>query len=175
MGAGFKISAMSAAIHVFITSYQSLLAVIGVLLVIIIVLIAALVTMHLKYKSPRHRISSSSIDRDEAVRIERLLHKWVEDRRYREQDISREVVASELNTSKELLNAYFNTVLNMDFNTWRTALRIEDAKIILLDSRELPINLVGEMVGFSDRSNFHRQFTKIAGCSPKKWRESHSS
>jgi two-component system response regulator YesN len=66
-------------------------------------------------------------------------------------------------------------VLKKDFNTWRTTLRIEDAKIILLDNRELPISLVGEMVGFSDRSNFHRQFTKIAGCSPKKWRESQLS
>lgn len=152
--------------------YQSLIAVIVVLLVIIVLLAAALVYMYARYRSPRHRVNSHSIDQAEVNVIEKSLKKWVEDRRYRELDLSREDVASELNTSRELLNAYFSTVLQKDFNTWRTSLRIEDAKKILLENRELPINLVGEMVGFSDRSNFHRQFTKIAGCTPKQWRES---
>lgn len=152
--------------------YQSLIAVIVVLLVIIVLLAVAIVYMYARYRSPRHRVNSPSIDQAEVNVIEKSLKKWVEDRRYRELDLSREDVASELNTSRELLNAYFSTVLQKDFNTWRTSLRIEDAKKILLENRELPINLVGEMVGFSDRSNFHRQFTKIAGCTPKQWRES---
>ena len=42
---------------------------------------------------------------------------------------------------------------------------------MLLENKELSINIVGEMCGFSDRSNFHRQFVKIVGCSPKQWRE----
>jgi AraC-like DNA-binding protein len=163
---------MTAAAYLSLSLYQSLTAVIVVLLVIIVLLAAALVYMYTRYRLPQHRVSDSSMNQAEAKIIKKSLEKWVNDRRYREQDLSREDVALELNTSRELLNAYFSTVLHKDFNTWRTTLRVEDAKIILLENRELPINLVGEMVGFSDRSNFHRQFTKIAGCSPKTWRES---
>ena len=42
---------------------------------------------------------------------------------------------------------------------------------MLLDKKDTSINLIGEMAGFSDRSNFHRQFTRLVGCSPKKWRD----
>ncbi len=163
---------MNAAAYLSMNLYQSLIAVIVALLVIIVLLVAALVYMYKGYRSPRLKAASPSVDPAEIRRIEYALRKWVEAKRYRECNLSREAVASELNTSKDLLNAYFSTVLQKDFNTWRTSLRIEDAKKILLENRELPINLVGEMVGFSDRSNFHRQFTKIAGCSPKQWRES---
>ena len=169
MGAGFKIPAMIAAIYLSWNLYQSLIAVIVVLLVIIAVLIAALVFMYKKYRIPE---PGSSIDPDEVKRIDKALQKWVADKRYRECDLNREDIALQLNTSKEFLNAYFSSVLQIDFNTWRTILRIEDAKTILIDNKELPINLIAEMVGFSDRSNFHRQFTKIVGCTPKQWRDS---
>ena len=73
--------------------------------------------------------------------------------------------------SKDQLNSYFTHELGKDFRTWRTELRIEDAKQLLLEDRKMSTNIIGEMVGFSDRSNFHRQFTKIVGCSPKHWRD----
>ena len=104
-------------------------------------------------------------------KIKAALSAWVEQKKYREYDKSREEIAAELGTTKELLNQYFIQEMGQDFRTWRTGLRIEDAKQILLENRKVSTNIVGEMVGFSDRSNFHRQFTKIAGCSPKQWRE----
>ena len=112
------------------------------------------------------------LDKSEVKRLERALRIWVEEKRYREYSNSRDDVAGQLNTSREFLNAYITKVMKSDFNSWRTSLRIEDAKKVLLEQRDLPIHLVGEMVGFSDRSNFHRQFTKLVGCTPKQWRES---
>ena len=112
------------------------------------------------------------LDKSEVKRLEKSLRIWVEEKRYREYSISRDEVASQLNTSKEFLNLYFRRIMMADFNTWRTSLRVADAKIILLEQKELPVNLVGEMVGFSDRSNFHRQFTKMTGSTPAQWRES---
>ena len=93
-------------------------------------------------------------------------------KRFRAYDKTREEIAEELNTSKEMLHMFFATRMNVDFKTWRTRLRIEEAKTLLLDNPEMSINIVAELSGFSDRSNFHRQFTKIVGCSPKQWRES---
>ena len=104
--------------------------------------------------------------------LENALDQWVREKRYREYDKSREEIAAELGTTKELLHQYFIVNKGVDFRTWRTELRIEDAKKLLLEDKKLSTNIIGEIAGFSDRSNFHRQFTKIVGCSPKQWRES---
>ena len=113
-----------------------------------------------------------SLNDKEAARLERALQKWVDEKNYRKYDMSREDIASQLKTSKEFLHHYFLNRLGVDFKTWRTQLRIEDAKKMLLEDKKISTNLVGEMCGFSDRSNFHRQFVKIVGCSPREWRES---
>ena len=114
----------------------------------------------------------SQVTEQELNRIEHALDKWVKEKRYREYDKTREQIAKELNTSKELLHLFFVTRMSLDFKTWRTRLRIEEAKQLLIENPEMSINIVAELSGFSDRSNFHRQFTKIVGCSPKQWRES---
>ena len=114
----------------------------------------------------------SQLTEQEMGRIEHALEKWVKEKRYREYDKTREQIAKELNTTKEMLHLFFFTRMGVDFKTWRTRLRIEEAKILLLENPEMSINIVAELSGFSDRSNFHRQFTKIVGCSPKQWRES---
>ena len=114
----------------------------------------------------------SQVTEHELNRIEHALDKWVKEKRYREYDKTREQIAKELNTSKEMLHLFFVTRMSVDFKTWRTRLRIEEAKLLLLENQEMSINIVAELSGFSDRSNFHRQFTKIVGCSPKQWRES---
>ena len=66
---------------------------------------------------------------------------------------------------------YFTDRLGIDFRSWRTELRIKEAKEMLLTHKDYSINFISEVVGFSDRSNFHRQFTKSVGCSPKEWRD----
>ena len=105
-------------------------------------------------------------------RLERSIDQWVKQKKYCEYDKSREEVAKELRTTKEHLHIYFSTIKGVDFKTWRTELRVEEAKKLLLENKDVSTNIVGEAAGFSDRSNFHRQFVKIVGCSPKQWRES---
>ena len=108
----------------------------------------------------------------ELKRLERSLDKWVKQKKYSEYDKSREEVAKELGTTRELLHLYFTTRKGMDFKSWRTELRVEEAKRLLLENKELSTNVIGEISGFSDRSNFHRQFVRLVGCSPKQWRDS---
>ena len=116
--------------------------------------------------------SAPAINEAEYRKLEKALDKWVEEKRYREYDKSREQIARELNTSKEILHHYFITRKGVDFKTWRTVLRIEEAKRLLLEDKDASTNIIAEVAGFSDRSNFHRQFVKIVGCSPKQWRDS---
>lgn len=122
----------------------------------------------LKKKSPEFNDA-------EFKRIEKSLEIWVKEKRYREYDKSREDIAKELRTSKESLHMYFTTVKKIDFRTWRTELRIGEAKKLLLEDKTTSINIIGEMAGFSDRANFYRQFVKIVGCSPKEWRENNGN
>ena len=100
------------------------------------------------------------------------IEQWVADKCYCEYDNTRDQIASDLKTTKDILHLYFMTKMGIDFRTWRTGLRIEEAKRLLLENRDASINIVAEVSGFSDKSNFHRQFVKIVGCSPKQWRES---
>jgi AraC-like DNA-binding protein len=117
--------------------------------------------------------TSETVQRDEtSAGIDKALKAWVAQKRYCEYDKSREEIAAELNTTKDALHQYFVTKKGMDFMTWRTALRVEEAKRMLIENRNFSINIIGEMCGFSDRSNFHRQFVKFVGCSPRQWRES---
>ncbi len=104
-------------------------------------------------------------------KLDSALNRWVESGRYREFDKTRDEIAAELHTSKELLQTYFADK-GQDFRTWRTELRIADAKKMLLANKNISVNAIGERCGFSDRSNFHRQFQKAVGCSPKQWRDS---
>ena len=114
----------------------------------------------------------SQLTENELFRIEHALDRWVNEKKFREYDKTREQIAKELKTSKEMLHLYFVSRIGVDFKTWRTRLRIEEAKKLLMENPEMSTNIVAELSGFSDRSNFHRQFTKIVGCSPKQWRES---
>lgn len=125
-----------------------------------------------KFKQDRGgAVEQTELTDPQLMRIERSLQKWVKEKRFREYDKTREQIARELNTTKEMLHLYFTTKVGVDFKTWRTGLRIEEAKRLLLENPEMSTNIIAELSGFSDRSNFHRQFTKIVGCSPKQWRE----
>lgn len=112
-----------------------------------------------------------NVDRKFA-KLEKALEVWVDKKLYCEYDKTRDQIASELNTTKELLHLYFATKVGEDFRTWRTNLRIEEAKRLLVDNPDASINIIAEASGFSDKSNFHRQFVKLVGCSPKEWRDS---
>ena len=112
------------------------------------------------------------ISGSEIRKLQAALKQWVDKKSFREYDKSREDIARELNTTKEILHHYFISIKKVDFKTWRTELRIEEAKRLLLKDKNVSTNVIAEASGFSDRSNFHRQFVKIVGCSPKQWRDS---
>ena len=126
----------------------------------------------MKFAENEPQLSEAELTKQEMYKIERSLQKWVKEKRFREYDKTRDEIAKELNTTREMLHMYFTYRLGVDFKTWRTRLRIEEAKVLLLDNPEMSTNIVAELSGFSDRSNFYHQFTKIVGCSPKQWRES---
>ena len=72
-------------------------------------------------------------------------------------------------TGHDIYN-YFNCVLGVDFRTWLTRLRIEEAKRLMGTKKDVNISDISKEVGFSDRSNFSRQFQLYTGMTPSDWR-----
>ena len=122
-------------------------------------------------KNQRDEVDMPDVTEYEFNRLEKALAKWVKEKKYREYDRTRDDIAADLHTSKDVLHMYFDTKVGVDFRTWRTNLRIEEAKRLLLENKDASITIIAEASGFSDKSNFHRQFVKIVGCSPKEWRD----
>lgn len=122
-------------------------------------------------EAPKAVAADEQLREREFKKIEKSLDEWVAAKKYREFDKSRDEIAADLDTTKDMLQLYFTLRKAEDFRTWRTKLRIEDAKTMLLEDPKTSTQIIAERSGFSDRSNFHRQFSAIVGCSPKHWRE----
>ena len=121
-------------------------------------------------KNPRTRTGWETPQRAVDRRISQALVGWIAAGRHREEYPSMDAVADELGVSKEQLSFYFSNRIHRRFDTWRKELRIEEAKILLVDFPDVPASAVGAMVGIPDKSNFRRQFYEQTGCTPSEWR-----
>jgi AraC-like DNA-binding protein len=104
--------------------------------------------------------------------LEEQLKKWMEEKGFTTQRITIEQLSQELGTNRTYLSDYINSYYKQTFSEWINTLRIEEAKCILANKTDLSIGEVGENVGYTDKSNFGRQFIKRAGISPNNWRKS---
>ncbi|MFT4221972.1 AraC family transcriptional regulator [Dysgonomonas sp.] len=103
--------------------------------------------------------------------LQHALAKWIEEKRFQHEDISRDDIAASLGTDRYFLAFYFRNRMRTEFRVWRTRLRIEEAKQLLVEHPDLSISAIGQIVGMSDRSNFQKKFIEIVGISPKDWRK----
>ena len=103
-------------------------------------------------------------------RLDKLVSKWVEGKGYRMPDRTIEDAARRIGTDSATLYRYFLS-RGEDFRTFRSRLRLEDAKTMLLEDRESSAALIGQRIGFNDRANFTHQFKKYTGFTPDAWRK----
>lgn len=110
-------------------------------------------------------LSSAQIARTEA-----LLDAWVKGKGYRLPLRTLHDAAPRIGVSPVFLHRYFQQVKGSDFRTWRMHLRIEDAKVQLLEEPDTPASTIARRVGIQDRSNFSHQFLSCTGMTPLQWR-----
>ena len=122
-------------------------------------------------KKNRNRNNPSPWNPRRMDRLERTLSAWLEDKGWRVPVRTVGEAAERLGTDTGTLHAYFKERMGLDFRTWRTRLRLEDAKRMLLEHPEMEAAEAGRRAGFSNRSNFARQFLAYTGCTPAAWRE----
>ena len=109
-------------------------------------------------------------------RLEKALEAWQARQGWREPVRTVSEAAERLGTDTGTLHAYFRDRVGLDFRTWRNRLRLEDAKRMLADNPLLLPAEAARLCGFSNRSNFSRQFLAYTGQTPAQWqRDSGSS
>ena len=104
-------------------------------------------------------------------RLEKALDAWQARQGWREPVRTLGEAAERLGTDTGTLYAYFRERVGLDFRTWRTRLRLEDAKRMLAENPFLPPADAARICGFSNRSNFSRQFLAYTGQTPAEWQK----
>ncbi len=101
------------------------------------------------------------------------LTQWTAEHKYRDSEKTIDDIVRELHTTRSELNEYMMNTYGMNFRTWRNHLRIKEAQHLLLTT-DIPVAELYDAVGYTDRSNFHRQFTALIGCTPAQFRTQQS-
>ena len=104
-------------------------------------------------------------------RLEKALEAWQARQGWREPVRTVGEAAERLGTDTGTLYVYFRERIGLDFRTWRTRLRLEDAKRMLADNPFLLPADAARLCGFSNRSNFSRQFLNYTGQTPAEWQK----
>jgi len=98
-----------------------------------------------------------------------LKAKVINDKYYIRVGVNIEDMAHYLQIGRTTLSGFINKEEGMNFNAWIRKLRTEEAIQIFRDKPYLSISQVSEMVGYSEPSNFSRQFKIATGISPSEW------
>ncbi len=98
------------------------------------------------------------------------LFKWMENREYRRPDDSVVTFAESLGVTEEEVAEFLRYHLDIKYRTLRRMLRIHDAAIYLLMFNVKPLRHIGKFVGYTDSSNFRKQFREDTGHNPEDWR-----
>ncbi|WP_243350196.1 helix-turn-helix domain-containing protein [Parabacteroides sp. FAFU027] len=115
---------------------------------------------------------------DSEIRIDKETHntwpivkeKILSRKSYLRSGITIEELATELKINRKQLSAFINSEEKVNFNTWINKLRIEEAKQMLIFSPETTLAEISERTGFTEQSNFSRQFKLVVNVSPSIWR-----
>ncbi len=118
----------------------------------------------------RQRVNGNNHMNVKELEFKKALDVWVDEKRFSEKDAGVEEIAQSLGADISFLRYYFRTYIQEDFRTWRSRLRVNEAKQMLEEDPQLSLSEVCMMVGFNDKGNFHRQFQKFMGTTPANYR-----
>lgn len=89
------------------------------------------------------------------------------------ENINMNFIAERFNYSSSYLSRLFTQYTGISPYKYLIELRINRAKYLLLNHKELSIKQIGEMIGYPDQGYFSRIFKRITGKSPQEFREEH--
>ncbi|MDY5781737.1 MAG: helix-turn-helix domain-containing protein [Candidatus Cryptobacteroides sp.] len=79
-------------------------------------------------------------------------------------------IAAGLGVDASEIKDYFSNVSTEGFNKWRNRVRVRLAAELILRNNGESLESIGRKVGFTDKSNFYKQFRLYKGKTPGEWR-----
>jgi len=104
-----------------------------------------------------------------------LKSRIIADKYYLTLGVNIEDMAQYLKIGRTTLSTFINNEEGMNFNVWINSLRVEEAKTLLCNYPEYSLTQISELIGYSEPSNFSRQFKLITNESPSVWRQAYHS
>jgi len=105
--------------------------------------------------------------------IKKLRHLMEVEKKYRDAELSLQLLAEKLSVSPHILSQILNEKLNRNFSDFINFYRIEDAKSILASPQgaEKKIIVIAFDVGFNTKVAFYNAFKKYTGMTPAEYRK----
>lgn len=100
-----------------------------------------------------------------------IRQKIVEEKKYLVPHITMPDMALFYGVTRSTFSSMINQNEHMNFNQFINKLRIEEAKKILDADPSTKLMIVGHMVGYTEQSNFTRNFKNVTGMSPREYLE----
>ncbi len=94
----------------------------------------------------------------------------VAEKLYLREGITLEELAQFLKIGRTTLSSLINAEEKVNFHGWINQLRVEESKKLFMEHPSYSIMRIAEMSGFSEHSNFSRQFKLVTGQTPSAWR-----
>lgn len=101
------------------------------------------------------------------------LSEWIAKKGYCNPECSLRSLSDDFGVAEDHLICYFQENYKGGFRRFRTDLRIELAKKLLLSMPDAPFSRIAVLVGILDKTNFRRQFKENVGMTPDMWRRLH--
>ena len=124
--------------------------------------------------SSDHKYLNGMLLRKELYNIlrERVIEYIVEKKRYRDKDYSAKKLATDIGTNTRYVSAVIKTAFDVNYSTYVNKYRIEEACSLLTDRRykDLTVDEIADMVGFSNRQSFYTAFEKFEEMTPRRYR-----
>ena len=104
--------------------------------------------------------------------FEKIMAKFVVEKKYRDPDYSAKEMADELGTNTRYISAVINMRYQDNYSQMVNEFRIKEAMYLLKNfhSRKMTMEDIALNVGFSNRQSFYSAFYKRTGMTPRDYR-----
>ncbi len=111
------------------------------------------------------------------ILYEKILHKMVVEKKYRDSTYSAKTLAQELDTNARTISAVVFMRFNVNYPTLVNEYRVRESMHLLTDRRHVgkTIEQIAKMVGFANRQSYYSSFLRFVGTTPNLYRRENST
>lgn len=84
-------------------------------------------------------------------------------------------VVREVGICRTHISTYLNRTMGLSFSDYINRLRVDYAKTLLDDAKEVKIIVIAQQSGFASEQSFYRNFTKFTGMTTSEWIRQHGT